>query len=258
MKNEPQPTTDRQAAPVADLVGSLPAGASLETAVPLGQGDACMDIACIRSADGELPANVRAWVESDPVAAGVAATWMAFQGTHVLWSAGRCAIVAPSDRMDSVRAAVLEATAHERELRSIERAMEESWPALESDSALAFEFDEASVGRRAQLRERLHRVLVLRARLARISPYLLSPLAHPPTLASQVAERLRERLRMPTRHEAAAVQLDVFRDAYDMCGQRASDYMLARTGHRLEWVIIVLLAAQLLLWGFEYLTGAAR
>jgi len=152
---------------------------------------------------------------------------------------------------------VLEATAHERELRSIERAMEESWPALESDSALAFEFDEASVGRRAQLRERLHRVLVLRARLARIAPYLLSPLAHPPTLASQVAERLRERLRMPTRHEAAAVQLDVFRDAYDMCGQRASDYMLARTGHRLEWVIIVLLAAQLLLWGFEYLTGAA-
>ena len=68
---------------------------------------------------------------------------------------------------------------------------------------------------------------------------------------------LRERLRMPTRHEAAAVQLEVFRDAYDMCGQRASDFMLARTGHRLEWVIIVLLAAQLLLWGFEYLTSGA-
>jgi hypothetical protein len=32
--------------------------------------------------------------------------------------------------------------------------------------------------------------------------------------------------------------------------------MLARTGHRLEWVIIVLLATQLLLWGFEYLAVA--
>jgi hypothetical protein len=41
-----------------------------------------------------------------------------------------------------------------------------------------------------------------------------------------------------------------------MCGQRASDFMLARTGHRLEWVIIVLLAAQLLLWAFEYLAMA--
>ncbi len=257
MQNEPMPSTERAATKVADLAGSLPEGATLEPAAPLGPAGQCMAIACIRSAGGELPAPVRAWVESDPGSGGVPAVWMAFQGAHIHWSAGRCAVLAPADRMDSVRLAVLEASAHERELRAIERSMEESWPALEADSELAFEFDEASVGRRKQLRERLHRALVLRARLARIAPYLLSPLAHPPTLASQVSERMRERLRMASRHEAAAVQLEVFRDAYDMCGQRASDFMLARTGHRLEWVIIVLLAAQLLLWGFEYLTGAA-
>jgi len=61
---------------------------------------------------------------------------------------------------------------------------------------------------------------------------------------------------MPTRHEAATTQLEVFCDAYGMCGQRASEFMLARTGHRLEWVIIILLAVQLLLWGFEYLADA--
>ena len=257
MKHEPQQPADRTIAEVGGLSGALPRGSTLEEAAPLGRGGATMAVACIPAGEGELPAPVRAWVESDPDSGGFPAVWMAFQGAHVLWSAGRCAILAPADRVGQVRAAVLEATAHERELRAIERDMEESWPSLESDSALAFEFDEGSVARRPQLRERLHRVLVLRARLARISPYLLSPLAHPPTLASQVAERLRERLRMPTRHEAAAVQLEVFRDAYDMCGQRASDFMLARTGHRLEWVIIVLLAAQLLLWGFEYLTSGA-
>jgi uncharacterized Rmd1/YagE family protein len=99
-------------------------------------------------------------------------------------------------------------------------------------------------------------VLHLRARLARIAPAVLAPPIYPPTLASQVADRLRERLRIVARHEAASIQADVFRDTYDMCGQRASDFMLARTGHRLEWVIIVLLAAQLLLWAFEYLAMA--
>ena len=34
--------------------------------------------------------------------------------------------------------------------------------------------------------------------------------------------------------------------------------MLARPGHPLEWTIIVLPAAQLLLWGFEYLSLAAE
>lgn len=215
-----------------------------------------MALACVPPTEGEPNASLRGWVECDPEARGAPAVWMSFQGTHVHWSTGRCVIAAPVDRVAAVRAAILEATAHERALRSVEEAMDSAWPALDSDSALAFEFDEASVGRRRELRERLHRTLVLRARLARIAPYLLAPLAHPPTLASQVGERLRERLRMPTRHEAAATQLEVFRDAYDMCGQRASDFMLARTGHRLEWVIIVLLAAQLLLWGFEYLADA--
>jgi hypothetical protein len=241
--------------PPKTMPPALPAGSTYEAEAPLPGGET-MSLACIQPTTDGPGGDLREWVESDPESRGAPAVWMSFQGTHVHWSAGRCAIAAPAERVAAVRAAILEATAHERVLRSVEEAMASAWPALESDAALAFEFDEASVGRRRELRERLHRTLVLRARLARISPYLLAPLAHPPTLASQVGERLRERLRMPTRHEAAATQLDVFRDAYDMCGQRASEFMLARTGHRLEWVIIVLLAAQLLLWGFEYLAGA--
>jgi hypothetical protein len=234
---------------------ALPAGSTYEAKAPL-PGGATMALACVPATAGEPIDGLRGWVESDPEARGAPPVWMSFQGTHVHWSTGRCAIAAPLDRIAGVRAAILEATAHERALRSVEEAMASAWPALESDADLAFEFEEAAVGRRRELRERLHRTLVLRARLARIAPYLLAPLAHPPTLASQVGERLRERLRMPTRHEAAATQLEVFRDAYDMCGQRASEYMLARTGHRLEWVIIILLAAQLFLWCFEYLTDA--
>lgn len=242
----------------AGLSDLLPEGGTFEASIPLGIDGAGLSLACIPGSGRELPDAVRAWVEADPESDGEPAVWMAFQGAHLHWSPGRAAILAPGERLGSVRAVVVEATAHARELRAIERAMTGWWPELEADSALAFEFEESAVPRRKQLRARLHRVMVLRARLARIAPYLLSPLVHPPTLASQVADRMRERLRMAARHEAASLQIEVVRDTYETCGARASEFMLARTGHRLEWTIIVLLAAQLLLWGFEYLSLAAE
>lgn len=164
---------------------------------------------------------------------------------------------APAERLGALRKVIHEAARNERELRSIEQSIAQSWSALELDAPLAFEFNERSVARRAQLQGRLAQAVVLRSRLARLSTYLLSPLEHPPTLASQVAERMRERLCMASRYEAADAQLDVIRDTYDMCGQRASEFFLARTGHHLEIVIIVLLAAQLLLWAVETLAATA-
>jgi hypothetical protein len=150
---------------------------------------------------------------------------------------------------------ILEATRHERELQCIEHGVAEYWPMIESDALLAFAFNEKSIARQEELQARLQRALVLRVRLVRIAPYLLAPLEHPPTLASQVAERMRERLCTASRYEALGGQLDTIRDTHDMCAQRASDFLIARTGHQLEWVIILLLAAQLLLWIFEYLSA---
>lgn len=235
----------------------LPEGATLERVKTRGPVEVAMEILCIPGEGGELPPTVDAWVGAGVSGEAASASWMSLQGLRILWSPDRCAILAPSDRLPAVRNAVLDVSGHERALRAIERALDSAWPELDSDAPLAFEFEESAVGRRTELRERLGRVLLMRARLARIAPAVLAPPVYPPTLASQVADRLRERLRIASRYEAAAIQIDAFRDTYDMCGQRASDFMLARTGHRLEWVIIVLLAAQLLLWGFEYLTMAS-
>ncbi len=233
----------------------LPSSATVDR-VPIGHRDDAMDILSIPGEHAEIPASVDAWIDAGARIDARTSFWMSFQGSRIRWSPGRCAILAPADRLASVRSAVIEVSAQDRTIRDIERALEDAWPELEADTPLAFEFAERSMGRRDELRDRLGRVLHIRARLARLAPAMLAPPAYPPTLASQVADRLRERLRIVARHEAATIQADVFRDTYDMCGQRASDFMLARTGHRLEWVIIVLLAAQLLLWGFEYLTMA--
>jgi len=255
MATTPHTTADNTTAQQSGLAGAIASDATIEESAPIGHDGASMGLLCMPRSDGDLPHAVRQWVDADPSAHGRAALWTAFQGAHLYWSIGRCAILAPADRLESLRRVVLEATKHERELQAIERSIAECWPALESDAPLAFEFNERSVARRTELQGRLTQAVVLRSRLARIAPYLLSPLEHPPTLASQVAERMRERLCMASRFEAAGTQLDVIRDTYEMCGQRASDFFLARTGHQLEWVIIVLLAAQLLLWAFEFLAA---
>jgi hypothetical protein len=177
------------------------------------------------------------------------------QGAHLCWSAGRVAILAQPERLEAVRRAVIEVAYYEGELRDIERTIGEEWPQLEADMPLAFEFEQRSIGKRKQLRKRFQQVLTLRARLARIGPYVHSPHQHPPTLASQIGERLRERTRMMHRHEFVGEQIEVFQNVYEMCGQRASDFMLTRSGNTLEWVIIILLLTQILLYGFEMLSN---
>lgn len=237
-------------------IEGMPSTVTMEQAFDDRASEGALEILSLPGEYTEIPPAVDAWIDAAAESDASPAIWMAFQGSRIRWSPSRCAILAPEERLAAIRRAVIEVSAQDRTLRQVERALDATWPELDTDAPLAFEFEERAVGRRGQLRERLKRVLHLKARIARIAPAVLAPPVYPPTLASQVADRLRERLRIVARHEAASIQVDVFRDTYEMCGQRASDFMLARTGHRLEWVIIVLLAAQLMLWGFEYLATA--
>jgi hypothetical protein len=199
--------------------------------------------------------QVQHWVEASEGSNATAAQWMTFQGTQICWTPHRCAILGAPERLESLRVAVVEVYYYESELRRIERALGESWPAMETDIPLAYEFHENSLGKQKSLQQRFQQVAMLRARLARLGPFVYSPHLHPPTLASQIAERFRERTRMMHRHEFLGEQLEVFEHVYEMCGQRSSDFKLARTGHMLEWTIILLLVAQLLLSAFESITS---
>lgn len=206
--------------------------------------------------DVELLGKVRDWVDLAAAESQPKSLMMTLQGAQIFWTPGRLAVLAQSDRLATVRTALVEACFYEAELRDIERTLGEAWPQLEADMPLAFEFDEASIGKRQQLRKRFLQILQIRARLARIAPHVHCPHMHPPTLASQVGERLRERTRMVHRHEFLDEQVEVFEEVYEKCGERVSDFMLTRTGNKLEWIIIVLLATQILLTLFEILTSA--
>lgn len=194
----------------------------------------------------ELLTIARAWVEPD-VQADRPTQVIMFQGLQLVWTPRRVAILASPDRMDMARRAVIESACFETELSDLERELAVLWPDLSTDMPLAFEFNERSVRQRRNLLRRFQQILMMRARLARLSPFVLAPHIHPPTLTTQIGERLRERLRMTHRLEAFDVQLEVFERVYEGCGQRASEFMLARTGHTLEWIIIILLLTQTIL-----------
>ena len=49
------------------------------------------------------------------------------------------------------------------------------------------------------------------------------------------------------RHDALSSQLDVFERVYEQTAQRISDFTTAQQSRTLEWIIIVLLAAESLL-----------
>lgn len=180
---------------------------------------------------------------------------MTLQGSQVYWNDKRIAILAAPERFETLRTALIEAFWFDAELASLERELATSWPEMQCDMPLAFVFDEKSLPRRKELQRRFQRIVSIRARMLRLSPHVHSPHIHPATLASQIAERYRERTRLLHRHEILGDQLEVFERVYDTCGQRLSDFSQSRTGHILECVIIVLLVFQIVIWGFEILTS---
>ncbi|MCE3014512.1 MAG: hypothetical protein ACK56W_02995 [Pirellula sp.] len=202
----------------------------------------------------ELQDIVGVWVDASTTSK-TPRQMMTLQGAEIHWNETRFAILAPPERLEALRTALIETCWFDAELARLERELASAWPEMHQDMPLAFNFDEKSLPRRKELQRRFERVTSIRSRLLRMSPYVYCPHIYPPTLASQLAERYRERTRLLHRHEIIDSQLEVFERVYDNCGQRISDFVQSRTGHILEWIIIILLVLQMVIWGFEILTS---
>lgn len=174
----------------------------------------------------------------------------------IAWSPSRSAALAADDRFGSIREAVSDFTRLEADLAAIEDGIAAAWPAYEADLPHAYGFSDSSIVLRDTLLTRYGNVKSLQGKLARLTKQITQPAPQPPTLAGQIGERLRERLRVEDRDEAADGELEVLSDHYDACGQRASDFMIARREQTLSWIIIVLLATETLLFAIDLLSNA--
>lgn len=198
-------------------------------------------------------AMARDWVDARESSAN--SLMLTLHGAVVLWRSGRSAILANHERMDSVLDALMDFSFYELQLRKMEGEVGAGWIQLEQDSTLAFDFTDTGLSQRSDLKKRFQRAISLRGQLARVTPQIHHPPIYPPTLRSQVAERLRERTRLTERLEFLGGQLEVFERVYEMCGQRASEFSLARKGHTLEMILILLLALQTLFLIIELLSA---
>lgn len=252
-------TSDRPAG--GRVVCELPAALNRRAvALPVSAGEPAVELLSIPSDatdDAALLAQLREWV-TGPGGAVNSAQMMTFQGAQLFWGPKRAAVVAPADRLPPLEAVLAEVAYYEGELVEVERVIATAWPELEADAGPAFEIDAKSIRQQARIAARFRQLLGLRARLTRVIPHVLAPHVYPPTLATQVSERLRERLRLRHRVEMLQEQLEVFERIYDACGHKVSEYKASRKGHLLEMIIIVFLAAQTLLVMFEILTNSGR
>jgi len=237
----------------AELPTGLPAGSRIEPAALPGGGDLLLVPVAPTAAAALLP-QLLAWAEQSDNA--VPPVVVELYGTLVLWTPRRAAVASPADRLPRATAAVTEFTVTAAELGEIERAIAGLWRNYEADLPCGFAVTAADAGRVPELAERYRQSMSLAGRLARLSPRIHQPPQHPPTLAGQLGERLRDRCRLADREEFADDQLETIVRLYEGCGQRASDRLLAQREHVLTWVIVLLLAAETVLLLVDLLATA--
>lgn len=250
--NEADVAAESAGSRVDHAQGVLPAGASLERlSLPTGEP---FELATLTVADPaaeapdseatELAANAAEWVAAGQPAPRSPAVGVPLYGCHVAWAPGRALVSGPASRLPQLRAALLEFAAREAELGDAERRAALLLDGGEADAAAAFAADERLASRHAISAARYREAIAVRRRLADLSSAIHAPPVHPPTLASQLGERLRDRTRLAERHEHAVEKAELAERVAETCGQRAADLVITRRQLALEWAIVVLLVAQ--------------
>ena len=223
----------------------------MEGAAPTGEiagdRDQVLHVVLLPASTTGIESGVADWLKNTTDPDAPLPVFVKYRGVELMWRPGRAVLQCDLGQTDLLLAAVVEFTHYESELRQIENEIAEAWGELEQDKALAFEVKATDLERSEAVGARMNQALARRIRLARIEPHLYEPTATLPPVGWKLGEELRDHARIDVRLETADGQLEVFEGVYEMSGQRMGEYRAAREEHVLEWVIILLLAAELLL-----------
>ena len=179
-------------------------------------------------------------------------------GTLVIWTPTQMALVTAPRHFKKAEHAVLDFTTTAFELGAIEQALPSAWEHYENDIPNGFSFYNPDRESAAALAQRYKQTMSLAGRLSRLSPHIHLAPEHPPTLAGQLGERLRDRSRLVDREEFASEQIDTIIRLYETAGQRVSEHALAQREYVLIWMIVFLLAAEIILLLVDLLSTAGN
>lgn len=136
-------------------------------------------------------------------------------------------------------------------LEQLEREVDSAWPFLDADRPLLFDAGPRDLRRSPEIGTRALATFERRARLARLEPIALVPEAAMSADARRLGRYLRRVARVASRFETLDSQLQVFEHVYEMASQRLGEFRAAYDGARIEWLIVALLAVEVVLMGFE-------
>jgi hypothetical protein len=235
--------------PVAKYAVLLPGSAATTSEVSANRVNEGLDIVLTASSAEEArakPETAHSTENSTAPGAG-RPTLVRYRGVELMWRPGNVTLQCDRTQEDALVAGLVQFAFYELELRRIEDEIACTWAELDEDRPLAFEATPADLQRSQTIRGRMDRLLRRRMRHARIEPHLFAPDEDLPAAGHKLGEALRETMRAEARLETVDGQLEVFEHVYEMASQRLGEFRASHNEHVLEWVIIVLLAAETLL-----------
>ena len=165
-------------------------------------------------------------------------------GGRLRWRPGRAVVEGPVDDAEAVTAALADFAFYEGELRRLELALPEFERAAADDAAFAYQIDGRAGERWPRFGRTMEQLATLRLTFARLEPRLGRPSPSLPPAGRRTFARLAARAGVEDRLVGVSDRLEACEDLYEGAVDRVTDHRWWRRGHRLEAVIVVLLAVE--------------
>lgn len=176
------------------------------------------------------------------------------RGAEISWSPGYASLRCTQEVADALLPGLAHFAQVEAELRRLEEEVSSAWGDLEEDRPIAFEAKPADLRRSPVLAARVSAAFSRRIRFARLESCMLTANSELTPAAAELADDLGEAADLESRFEVLDGQLEVFEHIYEMASQRLGEFRASHQGNKVEWLIVALLAAEIVLmllagWG---------
>ncbi|HEV2971432.1 MAG TPA: hypothetical protein VGY55_15765 [Pirellulales bacterium] len=199
----------------------------------------------------ELQKRAEDWMHRGGFSAGQPTAEIMLRSERILWRPGQALLIGPLERLQEVLPGLIEFSFYEGELRKLEREMEADWDTAEVDAYLTHSVDGKALERRAHVDEMTLQVTRRRMRFARLEPCLekasISLLGPARRLASELAMQAEVIDRLGWLDD----RIEVCEDLYELANDRLSEFSYFHREFRLEFWIIVLLVAEVVIMSID-------
>jgi hypothetical protein len=201
------------------------------------------DALLVRVSPDRRPAGER-WLDRPDHPDAPLPVEVAIEGGRLRWRPGRAVLEGPLAPPDDVLAGLADFAFYEGELRRLESALPPFEGVAAGDAPFAYDICQADRDRWPRFRRTVEQLAVLRLTFARLEPRLARPSRALPPEARRAFGRLCVRAQVEDRLAAVSDRLEACEDLYEGAVDRITDHRWWHKGHRLEAIIVALLAIE--------------